>query len=47
MYSTLVKVYCSSFSVAATFMFNSPLIDLLQNNDELVDGITPSFKCDH
>ena len=47
MYSTLVKVYCSSFSVAATVMFNWTMVDLLQNNDELVDGIIPSFKCDH
>ena len=43
---TLVKVYSSSFSAVATCTFNWSMVALLQNKDELLDGIAPAFKCD-
>ena len=34
MYTMLLKVYCSSFSVVAPGKLNWSIIDLLQNKDE-------------
>ena len=41
-----MKVCCSSFSAIAAGTFNWPMIDLLQNKDELLEWIVPAFKCD-
>ena len=46
MYIILLKVYCSSFSAVAVGMFNWPMIDLLQNKDELLKWAVHTFKCD-
>ena len=42
----LLKVYCFSFLAVTTCTFNSPMVDLLRNKDESLDGTVPTFKCD-
>ena len=42
----LLKVYCSSFSAVANCTFNWPMVELLQNKNESLEGTAPTFKGD-
>ena len=45
MYIMLLKVYCSPFSTVGGGMFHWPMIDLLQNKDELLEWTVPAYNC--
>ena len=46
MYIMLLMVYCSLYSAVAACTFDWTMVSLIQNKDEMLDWIPPTFKCD-